>query len=296
MNILAIGEVLWDIFEDGEHLGGAALNFSAHARKLGHSVSFVSAVGRDERGRRALEAMQGLGLSTRFVHEVRGHPTGTVTVSLNSAGVPDFVIHRPVAYDFPELSDFDFAELAASPPEWIYFGTLYQTSPAAKALTSKLLESFPQARRFYDVNLRKDSYTTALLRELLPLATVAKLNDQEADAMQSLLGWSYQSLEDFCRGTAAQFGWQAVSVTRGEAGCAMLVGGNYVEAPGHKVPVADTVGAGDAAAAAFVHGLAQGWPAAAIADFTNRVGALISSRPGGTPDWTVQEAEALGRA
>ena len=35
MNILSIGEVLWDVFGDAEHLGGAALNFAAHARVLG---------------------------------------------------------------------------------------------------------------------------------------------------------------------------------------------------------------------------------------------------------------------
>jgi fructokinase len=74
------------------------------------------------------------------------------------------------------------------------------------------------------------------------------------------------------------------------------VAGSYVEARGYKVQVADTVGAGDAFAAAFVHGLQLGWPASEIADFANRVGALVSSRAGGTPAWTVQEADALTRA
>ncbi len=296
MNILSIGEVLWDIFEDGEHLGGAALNFAAHARVLGHSVSFISAVGEDERGRRVLETMRAQGLSTRFVRAIPDRPTGTVTVTLNAAGVPDFVIHRPVAYDFPELSDSDFAELAAHPPGWIYYGTLFQISPVAKALTLRLLESFPKAWRFYDVNLRKNCYTRELVGELLALANVVKLNEQEADTLQSLLGWSYPSLEDFCKRTAEQFGWEAVCVTRGEAGCVLLVGEAYVEAGGYRVQVADTVGAGDAAAAALVHGLEQGWPAAQIADLANRVGALVSTRFGGTPQWTLQEAEALAPA
>ena len=37
MNIISIGEVLWDVFGDTEHLGGAAFNFGAHAKILGHS-------------------------------------------------------------------------------------------------------------------------------------------------------------------------------------------------------------------------------------------------------------------
>ena len=59
----------------------------------------------------------------------------------------------------------------------------------------------------------------------------------------------------------------------------MLVGDDYVEAPGVPVAVVDTVGAGDAFAAAFVHGLASDWPAATIAAFANRAGAVVAGRP-----------------
>ena len=48
MNVISIGEVLWDIVGQEEHLGGAAFNFSAHLSRLGHTVSFISAVGADE--------------------------------------------------------------------------------------------------------------------------------------------------------------------------------------------------------------------------------------------------------
>ena len=82
-------------------------------------------------------------------------------------------------------------------------------------------------------------------------------------------------------------------VTLGARGCAMLAHGEYVEAPGHAVAVADPVGAGDAFAAAFLHGLACRWPVAQIAGFANRVGALIASRHGAIPEWTVSEAAAL---
>ena len=67
MKILAAGEILWDVFDTAEHLGGATLNFAAHSRRLGHEVDFVSAVGADERGRRALERLRELDLSARYV-------------------------------------------------------------------------------------------------------------------------------------------------------------------------------------------------------------------------------------
>ena len=40
---------------------------------------------------------------------------------------------------------------------------------------------------------------------------------------------------------------------------------------------------GDAFAAAFVHGLASGWPAATIADFANRAGAAVAAVRGAIP-------------
>jgi fructokinase len=67
----------------------------------------------------------------------------------------------------------------------------------------------------------------------------------------------------------------------------MLASG--VEIGGCRVSVADSVGAGDAFAAAFMHGIASSWPAARIAEFSNRVGALVASSRGAVPDWTIEE-------
>ena len=295
MRIISIGEVLWDVIGDKEYLGGAALNFAAHAARLGHTVFFVSAVGKDERGRRVLERMAELGLPTRYVREIETHPTGVVTVELDPAGVPRFTIHHPAAYDAPELTDGDVAELLSPKPDWIYFGTLFQMSPQARQLTYRLTDSHCGGRLLYDVNLRKDSYTAPLVRELMARAQVVKLNEEEATMIDPMFGRAARSVEAFCRDYAREFGWQAACVTRGEKGCAMLVKGEYVEASGYTVQAQDTVGAGDAFAAAFVHGLSRQWPPAEIADFANRIAALVASRPGGTPPWTLEEARALSR-
>ena len=296
MRIVSIGEVLWDLIGDKEYLGGAALNFAAHATRLGHTVFFVSAVGKDERGRRVLERMGELGLSTRYVHEIETHPTGIVTVELDPAGVPRFTIHHPAAYDAPELTDGDVVELLSPKPDWIYFGTLFQMSPQARQLTYRLIDSHCGARLLYDVNLRKDSYTAPLVRELMARGQFVKLNEDEAAAIDQMFGRASHSREDFCRVYANEFGWHSACITLGEKGCAMLVNGEYVEAPGYAVKIQDTVGAGDAFAAAYVHGLSLHWPPPEIADFANRVAALVASRPGGTPHWTIEEALDLSKS
>ena len=100
MRIVAVGEILWDVIGEREYLGGAPLNFAAHAQKLGHKAFLVSAVGDDDRGRRTLDCLRQWGLPTEFVQVLRGQDTGTAQVELDSEGKPTFRIVRPAAYDF----------------------------------------------------------------------------------------------------------------------------------------------------------------------------------------------------
>lgn len=295
MKIVSIGEVLWDVIGDQEHLGGAPFNFAAHSRRLGHDVQFVSAVGCDERGDRVLERMAQMDLSTRFVARAQGFPTGIASVTLDAAGQPSFCIERPAAYDFPELTPADLEEIFSPPPDWIYFGTLLQMSSKAHAVTGELLAAKGGVRRFYDVNLRPSCYEPQLVRDLMSQATVVKLNDEEVPIVDQMCGRPHSNLEDFCRDYAVLLGWEAVCVTRGAEGCVLLLGDEFLSAPGHPVRVVDAVGAGDAFAAAFVHGLGSGWPAGQVADFANRVGSLVAGRPGAIPPWTMDEIKTPGK-
>lgn len=293
MKIISIGEVLWDILPAAEHLGGAPFNFALHAHNLGNEVCFVSAVGNDQHGNRVLEQMAESGLSTRFIHRAPVHPTGTVTVAVDPSGVPQYKILGPAAYDFPALSPPDFDALVMPAPDWVYFGTVQQMSASAHDLTIKLLTATPTARNFYDVNLRIDSFTPELVRTLARHAHVLKLNEQELPTLQEIGRIRGDSREQFCRNCLRVFQLDAVCITLGPEGCALLLNNEYLEAPGFSIQVADTIGAGDAFAAALLRGLNAGWPITQIADFANRVGALVASRPGGTPKWTVAEAMAL---
>jgi fructokinase len=293
VNVISVGEVLWDIVGEEEHLGGATFNFSAHLTRLGHRVSFISAVGEDQRGQRVIDRMSQLGLETEYLHTDKDHPTGTAAVALASDGQPKFVLQRPAAYDFPQLTAAQRDQLFSRPVDWIYFGTLHQIYPHARQLTKDLLDRGSKARRFYDVNLRTDGYTPELIQHLMSQATIVKLNNEEVDAIALMFGSRHDSLEEFCRHYAALYKWSGVCVTRGSLGCTVFMNGQYIEAPGYAVQVVDTVGAGDAFGAAFLHGLGNGWPIPEIADFANRVGALVASRRGALPAWTVAEAKIL---
>ena len=130
------------------------------------------------------------------------------------------------------------------------------------------------------------------MKELLARADVIKVNEEELRRVSEFTGLP-ASMESFCREGSARYGWKAIAVTLGSRGCAVLADSIYVEEAGFAVDVVDTVGAGDAFAAAFMHGLSEGWPLRQTAKFANRVGAIVASRHGAIPDWTVQEAVKL---
>lgn len=296
MRLISIGEILWDVIGGEEHLGGALLNFSVHSMRLGHGVTLVSGVGEDQRGDRAIEAMSALGLSTDLIQRSKEWPTGIVSVTVAEEGQPAFEIHRPAAYDSMKIDSRVLASLAAWHPDWICYGTLLSMNSSARSVLFEIMNALPRARHFYDVNLRPESFTPELILELLGRANVVKLNQDEVVSLEAIFKRSSGTTETFCRDQAARFGWEAICVTRGAAGCSILTRDEYVEVPGYRVQVADTVGAGDAFSAAFLHGLNAGWPVAQIGDFANRVGALVASRKGGAPEWSLDEVQALSRS
>ena len=54
MKVLSFGEVLWDVYATGKHLGGAPLNFAAHFKKCGGESWINTAVGDDDLGKEAV--------------------------------------------------------------------------------------------------------------------------------------------------------------------------------------------------------------------------------------------------
>ncbi len=283
---MSIGEILWDVIGGEEHLGGAPFNVAVHAARLGHEAWLLSAVGDDERGRRARAEACAKGVHTRYLTTTMQAETGIAAVTSDAAGLPLFEIVRPGAYDFLTPDD----ELLADSFDAICYGTLLQMFEPARRATVRVLQNFPRALRFYDVNLRAGHYDLACVEDLMSRATVLKLNEAEAEIIS---GQEKPALREFCETQATLFSLDAVAITRGENGCAVFVHGEYAESPGMRIAVADTVGSGDAFGAAFLHGLSQGWPAPRTAEFANRVGALVASRTGATPEWNISELGSL---
>lgn len=297
LRILCIGEVLWDVFGSTEILGGAALNFAVAAQRLGNSVRLLTAVGADRYGEQAMARMQDLGLPTDFVQTVPDAQTGTAVVTAYSEQNPTFVIQRLAAYDLIELDETLCRRIAEFRPDWIYFGTLAQALEVGERRLDRLLSAIPRTHCFYDINLREGHWNLPLVERLARRATIAKLNEAEAETLLCLVEESGAfSIERFCRSWSAKFGTEVICVTRGEQGCAVWRGRDLELFEGYPVAVVDTVGSGDAFAAAFLHGHDHQWSMEKTARFANALGAIVASRAGATPNWHPDECAHLMHA
>ncbi|MBI1312428.1 carbohydrate kinase [bacterium] len=279
--IVGLGEILWDVFPDGAKFGGAPANFAAHAAALGGDVCMVSGVGHDELGEAALRTLAEKQLSTEFIQQPAGFPTGAVRVSVDAAGYPCYEFGYDEAWDHLHWSD-GLAELAHQ-ADAVCFGTLGQRGEKS----SQTIQQFVAATRsdclrVFDINLRPPFVSLPVIDESLQLATVLKLNDDELPVLTEqyrLVGSPMTQLQSLSQ----IFDLQAVVLTRGAAGSILLRGDEISEQPGLQIRINDTVGAGDAFTAAVTLGLFRGLPLDTINQHATRVAAFVCSQAGATP-------------
>jgi len=292
--IVGIGEILWDLLPAGKQLGGAPANFAYHAAALGAAGTVVSRVGQDDLGREILDRLDSLGLDRRHVSIDPLHPTGTVEVRLGPGGVPDYVIHTGVAWDFLSFTP-DLSELAAH-ADAVCFGTLGQRAPASRAAIGNFLTSLrPECLRVFDINLRQNYYNRALVHEMLMHSDVLKLNDAELPIVAGMFGILGQDSEAVIN-LMSRYPLKWVALTRGPAGSRLQGIGESSTHPGFPVDpsvTADTVGAGDAFTAALALGLLRGLPLRQINAVANRLASYVCSQHGATPPIPAEFREAL---
>lgn len=285
MKALVFGEILWDIINGKEFLGGAPLNFAAHFTKCGGKATIVSAVGDDNRGWRAIEQITKLNISHRAVNIYSGIPTGIVDVMLNQ-GEPTYHIEEQVAYDFISLDESLPDLLKQQPFDVFYFGTLAQRANKSCEALNELLKAMPFKHIFYDVNLRKDSYTPEVIRNGLRRCTIFKLNTEEVSVISNLLFKTSLSFENFCRYIVDEFEVSIVLITAADQGCHVYVADTLVSLPGVPVEVVDAVGAGDAFSAAFMFHYSHTADAVGAARLANRVGSYVAGMSGPIPEYS----------
>jgi len=174
--IAGLGEILWDILPDGRQLGGAPTNFAYHAGCLGSTATIVSAVGTDTLGEDIVRRLDVLGVERDYLAVSSRYPTGTVTVTLGTAGQPTYTIHEDVAWDHipwtPALGRL------AGRLDAVSFGSLCQRSKASRRTVQRFLAAVPdRCVRIFDINLRQHWYSREVIEASLALADAADTSE-----------------------------------------------------------------------------------------------------------------------
>lgn len=279
--VVGIGEVLWDVLPEGKKLGGAPANFAYHVSQFGLSSRVVSAIGNDKLGAEIERDFSEKGLEG--IIEKVAYPTGTVQVSLDDNGVPNYTIKENVAWDnipfTPALKELAQHTCAVS------YGSLAQRNIVSRETIHAFLDAMPKegAYKIFDINLRQNFYTKDIICESLERCNVLKINDEELVAVSRLFGYPGIDLQDKCWILLAKYDLKMLILTCG-------VNGSYVFTPGHvsfvetpKVAVADTVGAGDSFTAAFVSAILRGLSVSEAHKLAVNVSAYVCTQNGAMP-------------
>jgi len=280
--IVSIGEILWDSMPLGLFLGGAPFNVAYHLSKLGDEVSFISRVGKDQLGEEALRRVKIAGLSAENLQVDDHLNTGFVEVSLGEHGIPEYHIKKPVAWD--QIMMTGNAKEAVESADAVVFGTLAQRSEISK----KTIQSAEACKgiKILDLNFRYPFVDKEIVEHSMRIADIIKMNDDELNDLQT---WHNlpSDREESMKQIAAQYSLQAICLTRGRDGAILWNDGAFFESKGYEVIVADTVGSGDAFLAAFISGYLRGISFDQLLEHSNRLGAYVASRSGGTPSYSV---------
>ena len=288
-NIIGIGEILWDIYNDKKYLGGAPANFAIHCHQLGDNGIIVSQVGNDDLGQEVFDALNKRGIDNRYIQVDSKNPTGTVEVKLDKNGKPQFNCTKDVAFDYLEVNT-TLNELSLI-ADAILFGTLAQRSDQSRESIQTFLRQSEHALKIYDINLRGwDNKTKEIVNQSLVFADAIKLNDDELRILNAAWQPSYDPIS-FLKYLITEFNLKFAALTRGENGCILIGHDQVVELDGIKIKPLDTTGCGDAFAAALIRTFLQEKPLKQIAAFSNLVGAYVAGFPGATPEYSIHDLE-----
>ncbi len=281
--IVGMGEALWDVLPEGKKIGGAPANFAYHVSQFGFDSRVVSAVGNDALGNEIFEVFKEKQLKHQL--QVVNYPTGTVQVTLDSAGIPLYEIKEGVAWDNIPFTD-DLKRLALS-TRAVCFGSLAQRNEVSRTSINRFLDTMPdgdEQLKIFDINLRQGFYTKEIIRESCQRCNVLKINDEELVAISRMFGYPGIDLQDKCWILLAKYNLKMLILTCGTNGSYVFTPGvvSFQETP--RVPVADTVGAGDSFTAAFCASLLKGKSVPEAHKLAVEVSAYVCTQSGAMPE------------
>ncbi len=280
--VIGIGEALFDCLPEGKKLGGAPANFAYMAGQFGLDTMAVSAIGDDELGHEIQRQLGEKHLNSELA--IVPFETGSVQVTLDAAGIPQYVIKENVAWD--NVPYTDKLKRIAQNTHAVCFGSLAQRSLTTRQTIKSFLDDMPDDEsvlKIFDINLRQNFYSKEVIEESLQKCNILKINDEELTILADMYSWNCISFKDQCWILLAKYALKMLILTCGTDGSYVFTPGGVSFQPTPKVDVADTVGAGDSFTGSFVASILKGKTVAEAHQRAVEVSAFVCTQDGAMP-------------
>lgn len=278
--VIGLGEALWDMLPEGKKLGGAPANFAYHARQFGQEGIAVSAIGHDQLGEELVGQLEEHKLPYHLARV--DYPTGTVQVTLDAQGVPQYEIKTQVAWD--NIPFDEELHALARDCKAVCYGSLAQRSEVSRATIQAFLDTTPaECLKVFDINLRQNFYTKEVLENAFHRCDILKINDEELVVIARLFNIPGLGLDEKCRYMYKEYGLKMLILTCGTNGSYVFHEGGMSYQVTPKVEVADTVGAGDSFTGSFIGSILQGKSVAVAHETAVKVSAYVCTQNGAMP-------------
>jgi ribokinase len=279
----ALGEtVLGGEFRSGP--GGKGANQAVAARRAGAEVLFLTAVGDDDLGRRALDGYRREGIDVAHARIIPGVASGVALIFVGESG-ENIIGVAPGAN--ARLSPEDIDRL---PEEVFARGGVFLAS--LEVPTAAVVRGLRRARDAGMLTILNPAPAgqDAPVAEMLRLADVVTPNRAEALALSGHQTDGNYYVELATGELRSTLGARDVIVTLGDRGCLVETDAGLAEIDRFPVEAIDTVGAGDAFNGALAVALAEGRPVVEAAVWASAAAALAVTRRGAQEGMPARDA------
>ncbi|WP_330272069.1 5-dehydro-2-deoxygluconokinase [Lentzea sp. NBC_00516] len=290
LEVLTVGRVGVDLYPEqsgvplaqvstfAKSLGGTATNVAVAAARLGRRAGVLTKVGPDGFGTYVREALEGFGVSSKYVGTSPDLLTPVVFCELNPPADPPLLFYRlPTAPDMTLGEDDVPWTLTREVPLLWVTGTGVSAEPARASQRMMLANRARHGHTVLDLDYRPmfwpDVETArAEISWMLDHVTVAVGNRTECEIAVGTSDPDEAADRLLARGISLAL------VKKGAEGVLVATPeGRWTVEP-NPVEVVCGLGAGDAFGGSVVHGLLSGWDPVKIARYANAAGAIVASR------------------
>jgi fructokinase len=249
IEVVAFGEILWDIFDAGDgaflrELGGAPANLATTLARVGVHSAVVGGLGRDRFGDDLAAFLETEGVDTRFLVRLPNR-TGVTFVFRDAEGEPTFLFYRNQTADMSVRREHVLPAMGQA--RFALVGTSTLVSPGLAGATRLFLRHASKhgAHVIVDLNVRahlwsskkamKESISKVIARAALVKASLTDLTALDIGNEAAAIRW--------VRAKAPE---ATVIVTRGAGKASAYSPHGEASLSGHKAKCVDATGAGDA--------------------------------------------------